>query len=214
MEDASPLSALADPIRRRLYGFVAGQDRPVHREEAAATVGISRTLAAYHLDRLTDAGLLATSYARPDGRTGPGAGRPAKHYEPSDKEVSITVPPRTYDVLARLLADALAADTTGYVTSALLAAAEQEGRTASIDDSDLMTALRNRAYEPVVAATGDIELLNCPFHRVAQSHTQLICNLNHALLRGTLAGHGDDPNRAELAPRPGHCCVVIHPADT
>lgn len=212
--DASRLSALADPLRRRLYDYVAGKDTPVRREEAAASVGISRTLAAYHLDLLTEAGLLATSYARPDGRTGPGAGRPAKHYEPVDKEVAITVPPRTYDILARLLADAVAADKTGQVTSALMAAAEQEGRTANIDDSDLMTALRMRAYEPVVADTGDIELRNCPFHQIAQGHTQLVCGLNHALLRGTLAGHGDNPNRAELAPHHGRCCVVIHPAST
>lgn len=209
--DALRLTALADPLRRRLYGYVAGQDTPVHREEAADSVGISRTLAAYHLDRLTQAGLLTASYARPDGRTGPGAGRPAKHYEPAAAEVSITVPPRTYDILARLFADAVAADQTGHVTAALMAAAEHEGRTASVEDPDLMTALRVRAYEPVVTDTGDVELRNCPFHRVAQGHTQLVCGLNNALLRGALAGYSDDPDRAELAPQPGRCCVVIHP---
>lgn len=212
--DAARLSALADPLRRRLYAFVAGRDAPVRREEAAESAGISRTLAAYHLDRLTEAGLLATSYARPDGRTGPGAGRPAKYYEPADSEVSITVPPRTYGILARLLADAVAADETGHVTAALLAAAEQEGRTASIDDADLLTALRIRAYEPMVADTGDIELRNCPFHQIARDHTQLVCGLNHALLRGALAERGDDPDRVALAPHPGRCCVVIHPAGT
>lgn len=211
---ASRLSALADPLRRRIYDYVAAQSTPVRRDEAAASVGISRTLAAYHLDRLADAGLLATSYARPEGHTGPRAGRPAKQYEPADSEVSITVPPRTYDLLARLLADALATDHTGHVTSALLAAAEREGRTTTRADTDLLPALRTRAYEPEVAATNEIELRNCPFHRIAQAQTTLICGLNHALLRGILAGLGDNPSRAALTPRAGRCCVVIHPHGT
>lgn len=211
---ASRLSALADPLRRRLYDYVARADTPVRRDEAAASVGISRTLAAYHLDRLTDAGLLATSYARPDGHTGPGAGRPAKHYEPVDHEVSITVPPRTYHLLARLLADAVAADPTDQVVSALLVAAEKDGQANCIHDSDLLTALRTRAYEPEIADTGDIDLHNCPFHQLAQAYPQLVCGLNHALLRGVLAGLGDNPNRADLIPHTGRCCVVIHPNST
>lgn len=209
--DVSRLSALADPIRRRLYDYVAGFDTPVRRDAAAASVGISRTLAAYHLDRLAEAGLLTTSYARPEGQTGPGAGRPAKRYERARDEVSVTVPPRSYDLLARLLADAVAADATGDVTSAVMATASQEGRAAAREDADLVTALRARAYEPVVTETGDIRLRNCPFHQLAQRQTELVCALNHELLRGLLAARGDHPDRAELAPHPGCCCVVIHP---
>jgi predicted ArsR family transcriptional regulator len=210
----SGLSALVDPIRRRLYDYVAGQDSPVRREAAAAAVGISRTLAAYHLDRLTEAGLLAATYARPEGQGGPGAGRPAKHYQRSSEEVSVTVPPRTYALLARLLTDAVAADPTGAVQAALMAAAESEGRAAgdTADDSDLPAALRARGYEPAVTDDGSIDLRNCPFHRLARHQPELTCQLNHALLRGVLAGHGADPDRAELVPRPDRCCVVVHPA--
>jgi predicted ArsR family transcriptional regulator len=211
-QDWDQLNALVDPVRRGLYDYVLSHDRPIRREEAAESAGISRTLAAYHLDQLADAGLLRTSYARPGGRTGPGAGRPAKHYEPAQDEVTVTVPPRTYGLLARLLAAAVASDDTGEVTSALLKTAENDGCAGGADSGDVRTTLRVRGYEPVIGADGGIELRNCPFHRVVQDQMKLICTLNYALLRGCLSGAGADPDCAELVPRPGRCCVVIHPS--
>lgn len=210
-DDWAVLNALADPVRRRLYDYVAGQHAPVRREDAAEAVNISRTLAAYHLDRLAEAGLLATSYARPAGRGGPGAGRPAKHYERAQDEVAVTVPPRSYGLLARLLADAIAADKTGEVTSALMRAANEEGRADAANDTDLLTELRERGYEPISTEAGDIELQNCPFHQIARRQTEVVCKLNQALLAGCLSGRGEDPSRAELRSQPGRCCVVIHP---
>jgi Predicted transcriptional regulator len=206
------LSALADPVRRRLYEYVAGQDSPVRRDNAADAAGVSRTLAAYHLDRLADAGLLATSYARPEGQTGPGAGRPAKLYQRTDDELSVSVPPRSYAVLAGLLADAVSGDESGAVRDALLAAAADEGRKATRDGEDLLTTLRRRGYEPEVV-DGEIDLRNCPFHQLAQRHVELVCGLNHALLRGVLSARGENPDCARLAPRSGHCCVVIRNED-
>lgn len=206
------LAELAEPVRRRLYDFVVGQDAPVRRDEAADAAGISRTLAAYHLDRLADAGLLATSYARPPGQTGPGAGRPAKLYRRAQDEVSVTVPPRTYEVLAALLADAVADEGSEATRSALMTAAENEGRRAGTEGADLIETLRRRGYEPGVTGDGDLDLRNCPFHQLAQRHVELVCGLNHALLRGILNGCRQNPDRAELVPRPDRCCVTIHPA--
>lgn len=204
------LSVLADPARRRLYDYVAVHGGQVRRDDAATAVGISRTLAAYHLDRLADAGLLTTSYARRPGQGGPGAGRPAKQYERVQREVSVSLPPRNYSLLARLLADALAADGSGSVRAALIAAAEEEGRTTAGDGAALMTTLIEDGYEPALAEGERIELRNCPFHALAQRQTELVCSLNHALVRGLLAGRGDDPDRAELAPSTGRCCILIH----
>src|SRR6476661_2344927 len=73
-------AVLAEPVRRALYEHVADRDAPVDRDEAAAATGIGRPLAAFHLDRLVAAGLLEVEYRRRSGRTGPGAGRPAKFY--------------------------------------------------------------------------------------------------------------------------------------
>lgn len=210
-ESLTRLSALADPVRQRLYEFVASQDAPVGRDAAAESAGISRTLAAYHLDRLAEVGLLEVSYARQNDRTGPGAGRPAKRYARSASEVSVTVPPRDFGLLARLLATAAEADETGIVGTALNRAAGEEGVEAGRRWGELIGCLRQSGYEPAVDDDGDIVLRNCPFHQVAQRQTELVCGMNHALIRGILTGAGADSERAELAPCPGRCCVVIHP---
>ncbi|WP_345964472.1 helix-turn-helix domain-containing protein [Streptomyces sp. BRB040] len=205
----SDLSSLDDAVRRRLYDYVRTRDEPVGREEAAGAAGISRTLAAYHLDKLADAGLLATSYARPAGRGGPGAGRPAKRYARTDEELSVSVPPRDYGLLAGVLAEAVAADDSGTVREAVAAAAHAAGRSAG--GEDLTSALRGCGYEPATTTEGGVDLRNCPFHRLAREHTELVCWLNLHLVRGLLEAGGQPAGRAVLAPRPGHCCVVVDP---
>ncbi|MEV5749270.1 transcriptional regulator [Actinoallomurus sp. NPDC052308] len=107
MDDVDAIAALQDPVRRRLYEYVAAQDHEVGRAEAADAAGIQRTLAAFHLDRLTEAGLLEAVFRRPAGRTGPGAGRPAKLYRRSVTERVVSVPPRDYRAVAELLAAAV-----------------------------------------------------------------------------------------------------------
>lgn len=210
--ESAPLSDLAtfsDPIRRQLYEYVASSQKPVTRAEAAAFAGISRSLAAYHLDQLAEAGLLTSSYARPEGRGGPGAGRPAKQYARAAEEFSISVPARSYRMLAGMLAKAVAADETGTVRSSLNESAAEEGRSAAAETPDTFTALVTRGYEPAMSDNGDIVMNNCPFHQIAQQQPQLVCTLNHHLLRGYLTAKGEDPDRAELSPCPGRCCVVI-----
>src|SRR5580692_11402718 len=121
------LSSLDDPVRRRLYDFVTGRREPAGRDEAAAAAGIGRPLAAYHLDKLVELGLLTASYQRPRGRGGPGAGRPAKVYSRSGREFAVTVPPREYELAARLLAQAVESDRGGASRAALHDAARQYG---------------------------------------------------------------------------------------
>ena len=222
------LSTLADPARQSLYAAVSESDEPITRDAAAKAAGISRTLAAYHLDLLVDAGLLGTSFARPGGASGPGAGRPAKHYFRIQQERTVSVPPRDYELLADLLATAYDDDEQGLVHSALLRAAVVEGRRFGAEGPDraadeantpdpsqreLCELLEQRGYEPAVEGNGTIGLRNCPFHRLSRSHTDLVCGLNHALLSGVLEGRGEDAERAELCPREGRCCVVIRPKE-
>jgi predicted ArsR family transcriptional regulator len=125
--DLASLSTLDDPVRRRLYEVVTRQPGPVGRDEAAAAAGIGRALAVYHLDKLVESGLLAATYQRPAGRTGPGAGRPAKLYTRADREFAVTVPPRSYELAARLLVHAVEADTSGQSRAALGQAARRLG---------------------------------------------------------------------------------------
>src|ERR671917_797583 len=117
------LAGLGDPLRRALYRHVADRGVPVSRDDAAAAVGISRPLAAYHLDKLLDDGLLEPRHQRRSGRRGPGAGRPAKHYVRAAGQLEVSLPARDYATLAELLAGAVEADPSGTAKAALQRAA-------------------------------------------------------------------------------------------
>lgn len=210
LDPLAGLSSLDDPVRQRLYRYVASCDEPVARDGAAAAIGISRTLAAYHLDKLAEAGILWVSYARPAGRSGPGAGRPAKRYARTQTELSVSVPPRNYGLLADLLITAMASDDAGAVRMAVAAAARRAGQ-ASAAEHGVLGALREWGYEPELTADGRIELRNCPFDRLARQHTKLVCELNLHLIQGMLEGVHEPTQRAVLAPREGRCCVVVAP---
>jgi predicted ArsR family transcriptional regulator len=129
-EEVRRLAALDEPIRRRLFDHVRRSRTPVGREEAAEAVGIGRSLAAYHLDKLADEGLLATTYRRPEGRTGPGAGRPAKLYTAAESELSVSVPARDYEFVAHLLAEAAEADPSGTTRAGLQVVGSERGYAA------------------------------------------------------------------------------------
>ncbi len=192
------VSGLDDPVRRRLYDYVSASGEPVGREEAAAATGIGRPLAAYHLDRLVSLGLLTADYRRPSGRTGPGAGRPAKVYVRSGSEFTVTVPPREYELAARLLAEAVAAGGRR---------AAQGGHRRS--SREIMHAtLAEHGFEPVNDA-GGLSLRNCPFHPLAARHRDVVCAMNLALLEGVAGGIGGRDLHPVLDPAPGRCCVVV-----
>jgi len=125
--DLASLSTLDDPVRRRLYEVVIRQDGPMGRDEAASAAGVGRALAVYHLDKLVESGLLTASYQRPPGRSGPGAGRPAKLYARSDREFAVTVPPREYELAARLLVQVVESDPSDRSRAALREAAHRLG---------------------------------------------------------------------------------------
>src|SRR6476660_6398579 len=96
-DPVSAIATLDEPNRRRLYDYVASRHEGVGRDEAAAASGMSRELASFHLDRLVEAGLLTTEFRRLNGRSGPGAGRPAKLYRRSPGDVLASFPTRRYE---------------------------------------------------------------------------------------------------------------------
>ena len=217
------VSGLDDPVRRRLYDYVSASGNPVGREEAAAATGIGRPLAAYHLDRLVSLGLLTADYRRPSGRTGPGAGRPAKVYVRSGSEFTVTVPPREYELAARLLAEAVESEPSGSALTGLQRAARglgsEIGRTAGgrwaaqgghrRSSREIMHAtLAEHGFEPVNDA-GGLSLRNCPFHPLAARHRDVVCAMNLALLEGVAGGIGGRDLHPVLDPAPGRCCVVV-----
>jgi predicted ArsR family transcriptional regulator len=214
--DLASLSSLDDPVRRRLYEVVTRQPGPVSRDEAASAAGIGRALAVYHLDKLVESGLLTASYSRPPGRSGPGAGRPAKLYARSDREFAVTVPPREYELAARLLVQAVEADPSDRSRTVLAEAAHRLGtelgsafRPDAAERDDVEGALAQQGYQPCRDRDGVIRLRNCPFHQLAEQHRDVVCGMNLALVEGLVAGLGADGWHPALDPRPGHCCVAI-----
>ena len=191
------MAVLADPVRRDLYEYVADAGHEVGRAEAADALGVARTLAAFHLDKLVDAGLLEVAHRRLTGRSGPGAGRPAKVYRMAVREHLASVPPRDYRGLAMLLAEAVEA--VG-AEEALKAAAQR----VPADPREPAEVLAERGYRPYRDG-GVIRSRNCPFRALSEEFPVLVCAMNHALI-GALLGGGA---RVRLDPRPGECCVVV-----
>lgn len=210
-DDLESISVLGDPVRRALYRFVAEQGRDVGRNEAAEATGVQRTLAAHHLDKLVDAGLLEAGFRRLSGKAGPGGGRPAKVYRRVREERTVSLPPRDYRTLALVLAETV--DLLGGEEKAEEAARRAGERLAASDASsgDLLEVLRARGYEPY-EGDGRVRLRNCPFHVLADSHPLLVCSMNLALCEGLLAGLGETGVAATLDPRPGECCVAFSPS--
>ncbi len=208
------VAVLEEPTRRRLYEYVIAQPVPVGRDDAATALGIPRTTVAFHLDKLTEEGLLATCYERRSGRTGPGAGRPAKLYHRSDREIDLTLPERQYAVAGRLLAAAVAdAEATGgsprdAVNRRAREYGESLGQTAS--GNSLTQILAAHGFEPRPDKDG-IALANCPFQRIAKDQPQLVCGMNLHLLAGLISSL-EIPYEARLEPTPGNCCVRLVPA--
>jgi predicted ArsR family transcriptional regulator len=119
------LDGIGEPELREMLLYVRGSDAPVSADDAAALLGIHRSVARGRLERLLRVGLLETSFARRTGRSGPGAGRPAKLYSAASELAALEFPPRRFPALvARLLDEIPAAERE----SALRRAGEDFGR--------------------------------------------------------------------------------------
>ncbi len=231
-ERVAGIGALAEPARRALYRYVAGRAEAVSREQAAHGTGIAVHSAKFHLDRLVEEGLLEVEFRRLSGRSGPGAGRPAKLYRRSEREIAVSLPERRYDLAGRILAAAVERAQGGGVAvgEAVREAASDEGRRAGAGSGEgsggdsggdsgggtrpelerLAGALTPYGYEPRI---GDdrLVLANCPFDALAREHTELVCGLNEAFVNGVLEGLGCSGVEACLDPEPGMCCVKARP---
>jgi predicted ArsR family transcriptional regulator len=229
---------LGEPTRRAVFDCVRAAVEPVTRDAVAAAVGISRRLAAFHLDRLADAGLLTVDYARPPGARGPGAGRPAKRYLAAQREVAASFPPRRYELAARILAAAAAQEEAGprdagqehehRLADRARDVALREGvrvgaahdcprRAASPADALTCTAevLRDLGYRPESDGDGCLRLRNCPFHGIVDIAPGLVCGVNQALISGVVEGlHGESSLRAALDGVPPDCCVTVRAVST
>ena len=219
-EQIAGIAALADPVRRALFLHVAAQDDAVGREQAADATGTARHTAKFHLDKLVDEGLLVTECRRLSGRQGPGAGRPAKLYRRSPRQLSVSLPERRYDLAGALMARAIetsarpgvavvealhaAAAATGAVLGDRIWAAAGRSRGQLLRSA--CSALSGSGYEPRLDGAR-ITLANCPFDEPVREHTDLVCGMNLALL--SEAADRTGRLEARLEPGPDRCYVVL-----
>ncbi len=227
-EAAVAVAALADELRGRIYAFVRAQARPVSRDEVATHLGISRGLAAFHLDKLIAAGWLTASYARPPGRSGRGAGRTSKYYQPSERQVELSVPTRRYDVVARILLAALlearaaerpqdAARRIAWQRGEQLGEKMRRARRLRPPGAERALAickeiLAGYGFEPYQDGTGGIALNNCPFHALAEEAPDVVCPITQSLIEGVLRGLGNKTVEIVAVGRGRGCCVDLRPS--
>lgn len=219
------VAALGEPLRRGIYLYVVSELGAVSRDQAGERFGVSRAVAAFHLDKLAELGLLDVEFKRPAGRAGPGAGRPAKLYRASAQEVSFSFPPREYELAGRVLAEAVSVsardgvpveqalnDTARTVGHSLGRRAREQAGEVSVSGEMLVNAacdvLNSCAYAPHDEG-GELALLNCPFHALAQEYRDLVCGMNLALMTGLAEELEGAGLQARLDPHPGECCVRL-----
>jgi predicted ArsR family transcriptional regulator len=221
--DIAAVAALADDLRRRMYTYIRQADHPVTRDEAAQAAGISRKLAAFHLDKLVATGLLRAS----SGRLGR-VGRAPKVYQPAEVNVQVSIPPREHALLAEILLDAVSGGSAAARTrQAAVDAAAGHGRRLGASErararpgrlgaeralTIAVAFLARLGYEPVRPGPGVVSLRNCPFQPLAGRAPDLVCGINHSLLGGFLDGLSAHSVTAELNPQPGNCCVELRAA--
>ena len=221
--EIAAVSVLDDPVRASVFFLVARAGEPVSRDDVATALRVSRRTAAIHLDRLAEIGLVDVSFKRTSGRTGPGAGRTSKLYRRSARRLSVNVPARNYELLARVLVSAVKRpgkpatapdlETEARAFGQSIGGETRKGLHARPSQKRLLNALvaelEVRGFEPFSDQDGTIRLRNCPFHEMAQTDQSLVCGVNLAVLQGLVDGLGLRRVVAALEPAAATCCVAF-----
>jgi predicted ArsR family transcriptional regulator len=213
---------LGDSTRRGIYLHVLGAEQAVTASELARTFDIHPNVARYHLDRLVGEGYLAVTRQRRSKRSGPGAGRPAKCYQATDKEIHLQFPMRRFDLLASLLIEVVErlAPQQGAVVAEQVgreygrALAEQRGITSQrglrVAAREVAAALTGLGFQTEVASRGhQLHSHHCPFGPKAEEHPEVSCSVHKGIVRGLFdAARGDADAVTVPHLRPEDACVT------
>jgi predicted ArsR family transcriptional regulator len=213
------LTLLREPVRSRLWEYVCGQAKAVSRQQAAEALGISRAVAAFHLDELVEAGLLRAEYRRLTARSGPGAGRPSKLYRRSRHEFSVMIPERNHELLAGLLAQSLTSGEDGLRLSDPASdygrslGARARRRLGSRSGGDRLLAcvesvMQRLGFEPYRIERDEIRSRNCPFAPLSRRNVRVVCGAGVSLVTGIVDGVGASDVVVSRREPPNECCVL------
>jgi predicted ArsR family transcriptional regulator len=219
-EDIRSIAALDDELRRGMYLLIRSARMPLSREDVARELRISVKLAAFHLDKLIERGLLKAQFGRPKGKSGPSVGRSSKLYEPADANIAVSIPGRDYELLGSLLAEAFdarargrnkaieAARAKGLELSDQLGGRIPKGRRGPL--AVAKRKLKALEYEPYRSSSREVRLSNCPFHALARQAPEVVCPINKGLIEGLISGVDVTVEQISLGPSNGDCCVALH----
>ncbi|HEY5578664.1 MAG TPA: helix-turn-helix domain-containing protein [Acidimicrobiia bacterium] len=189
-------SSLGDATRRGIYLMVRASQEPVTVSDVAESFGIHPNVARHHLDRLASDGYVKVS-SPATARRPTGAGRPAKAYRATSKEIDLHFPAQRYDLLSELLvmvvekvAPENLADVArevgrdyGRALASRLDTHDQKGFEAAV--KAVAGAMRGVGFE--MAAHGERLVTNhCPFGTTATDHPDLICSLDQGMVTGMM----------------------------
>ena len=192
-------ATLGDTTRRGIYISVREAAEPVTASQIADAFDIHTNVARHHLDRLVADGYLQVTHRRRSGKGGPGAGRPAKHYEATTKEVQVQFPARRYDLLAELLVRVvhrLAPEDAATIAEEIGReyGAELANEIGLPEDAGFGTAVQAvaRAMMGVgfdTEAQADDRILVtrfCPFGETASNYPEIVCRIDQGIVKGLL----------------------------
>jgi predicted ArsR family transcriptional regulator len=208
-------ATLGDATRRGIYITVRESAEPVTASQIAELFDIHTNVARHHLDRLVTDGYLQVTRKRRTERRGPGAGRPAKHYETTGKEISVQFPARRYDLLAELLARIV----ERVAPESAAAAAEEIGREYGRELAAEVGLAKDVGFETAVTAVAKVMMgvgfdteanaANrvilthfCPFGEAASKHPEIVCKLDQGIVSGLLESANTD-SEPVVTPRTG-----------
>ena len=198
-------SSLGDATRRGIYISARESSEPVTASQIASIFDLHTNVARHHLDKLVTDGYLRVTHRRRPGKQGPGAGRPAKHYEPTPKEVSVQFPARRYELLSELLLRVVErfdrdearriAEEIGTEFGRELAT--EIGLPEDVGFDGAVQAIARAMMSVGFDASADVEdhmmiTRHCPFGETATDHPAIVCRLDQGIVRGLLEATRQD----------------------
>lgn len=209
-------SSLGDPTRRGIYITVREAPEPATASQIADLFSIHPNVARHHLDRLAEDGYLEVTRRRPDGKSGPGAGRPAKCYTATAKEIDLHFPARRYDLLSELLVRVIERIDPGNLADIAADIGREYGSEIASEigapsESGFVTAVNAVALAMTGmgfttdsdADTRRLLTSHCPFADTAVKHPEVVCSLDRGIVSGLMEGLSPDWRPVQVVSHPG-----------
>lgn len=195
--------ALGEETRFDIFRRIADSAEPLSVKELVSQLGMHHSAVRIHLNKLEDAGLI---YSKK--RHIPGAvGRPQLAFLPGPRALSITLPPRNYEFLARLAMELASARGDGPAPGefGMRWGRERMRKRAGIVDgplplgeaidivADELRSLGASCHCSRMNGGHQILETNCVFAEIAADHKPMVCDLHQGVARGMLTEISADP---------------------